>query len=367
MVTKLENSKCDKTQLVTKFKFKTKHNLWKTQIEKKKLKLWQNSSCDKTQIVTKFKFKTKLNLWKYWNWRKNSSCDKTQIVTKFKLWEKKSRTQLWQNSDFDKNQELKFLPNSKTQIVTKLKYSNWYKTWNMTNLNLWRQKNKLFWKEQFDTFDSRCVVLRAAFCDSRDVFLGRGVCEATNRKMPNLPVVISRIPCSVFLSHVFTTRALYSQSEKMAIKNICRYEKPRGQSSALQQHERTARQNQADIYRAASLAQFNAGCVLPVPVWSGHNSQQAGWQLCWRQPAVLTTELSSREDCWGLELICCKLPARQPNWQAEPPGGQNWHSSQKILTHNSGSEEYILNCIISCGIKLGKARILREKNLTIFF
>ena len=26
-----------------------------------------------------------------------------------------------------------------------------------------------FWKEQFDTFDNRCDVLRAAFCDSRDV------------------------------------------------------------------------------------------------------------------------------------------------------------------------------------------------------
>ena len=28
-----------------------------------------------------------------------------------------------------------------------------------------------FWKEQFDTFDNQCDVLRAAFCDSRDVSL----------------------------------------------------------------------------------------------------------------------------------------------------------------------------------------------------
>ena len=30
-----------------------------------------------------------------------------------------------------------------------------------------------FWGEQFDTFDNRCDVLRAAFCNSRDVFLER--------------------------------------------------------------------------------------------------------------------------------------------------------------------------------------------------
>ena len=27
-----------------------------------------------------------------------------------------------------------------------------------------------FWKEQFDTFDNRCNVLRAAFCNSREAF-----------------------------------------------------------------------------------------------------------------------------------------------------------------------------------------------------
>ena len=30
---------------------------------------------------------------------------------------------------------------------------------------------RYFWKEQFDTFDNRCDVLRAAFCDSRNVLL----------------------------------------------------------------------------------------------------------------------------------------------------------------------------------------------------
>ena len=28
----------------------------------------------------------------------------------------------------------------------------------------------VLWKELFDTFDNRCDVLRAAFCDSRNVF-----------------------------------------------------------------------------------------------------------------------------------------------------------------------------------------------------
>ena len=30
--------------------------------------------------------------------------------------------------------------------------------------------SQYFRKEHFDTFDNRCYVLRAAFCDSRDVF-----------------------------------------------------------------------------------------------------------------------------------------------------------------------------------------------------
>ena len=84
IVIKFKNSKCDKTQLVTK------------------LKLGQNSNCD----------------------RQNSSCDKTQIVTKLKFWEK-SKTQIWQNSDCDKTWELKLWQNSQTQIVTKLKNWNW--------------------------------------------------------------------------------------------------------------------------------------------------------------------------------------------------------------------------------------------------
>ena len=30
--------------------------------------------------------------------------------------------------------------------------------------------SQYFWKEQLDTFDNQCDVLRAAFCDSRDVY-----------------------------------------------------------------------------------------------------------------------------------------------------------------------------------------------------
>ena len=78
IVTKVKNSNCAKTPIVTKLK---------------KLKLWQNS---KTQIVTKLK---------------GSNCDKTQ---KQKLWQiLKTRC--------DKTQKLKLWQNSKTQILTKLK------------------------------------------------------------------------------------------------------------------------------------------------------------------------------------------------------------------------------------------------------
>ena len=94
------NSKCDKTQIVTKLKNsnfdkkKSKHILWQTIIQivsrtqivikpsvmkfkisigdkTQKLKLWQIS---KKKIMTKLK-KTKIV-------RKNSNCDKTQIVNK---------------------------------------------------------------------------------------------------------------------------------------------------------------------------------------------------------------------------------------------------------------------------------------------
>ena len=36
--------------------------------------------------------------------------------------------------------------------------------------------SKFFWKELFDTFDNICDVLRAAFCNSRDVFICATIC-----------------------------------------------------------------------------------------------------------------------------------------------------------------------------------------------
>ena len=82
----------------------------------------------KTQIVMKLKKsngdKTQLKLWQN---TKNSNCDKTQIVTKLKIERKKISTQnvkrfkLWQNL--------------RTQILTKLKNSNYDKT---QKLKLWQ-------------------------------------------------------------------------------------------------------------------------------------------------------------------------------------------------------------------------------------
>ena len=127
-MTKLKNSKCDKTQLVTKLKLRQNWNCDKTQIEK--LKLWQNSNCDKTQIGTKLK------LWQNWN------CDKTQIVREKIKNLNVTKPTLWQNS--------------RTQIVTKLKKGLLVKT---------------FWH-----LDSRWDDLWAAFCDSRDV-LYESICN----------------------------------------------------------------------------------------------------------------------------------------------------------------------------------------------
>ena len=89
MVTKLKNSKCDKTQLATK------------------LKLWQNSNCDKTQVVTSLKL-----------WEKNQKlkCDKTWIVTKLENLNydnsktnvtKLQKLKLGQNLEYDKSQFMK--------------------------------------------------------------------------------------------------------------------------------------------------------------------------------------------------------------------------------------------------------------------
>ena len=38
--------------------------------------------------------------------------------------------------------------------------------------NIKKKLSPYFWKEQFDTFDNQCDVLRAAFCDSHNVSMG---------------------------------------------------------------------------------------------------------------------------------------------------------------------------------------------------
>ena len=39
----------------------------------------------------------------------------------------------------------------------------------VTTIEIKKLLSQYFWKEKFDIFDNRCDVLRAAFCDSRDV------------------------------------------------------------------------------------------------------------------------------------------------------------------------------------------------------
>ena len=102
---KTQNSKCDKTQIVTISRIQI---MIKTQTQKlklhQKLKLWWNSNFDEIHKLKLWEKKlkklivTKLN---------NSNCDKTKIVTKLKL---------WQNSNCDKTQNVKKKP-SKTQNV----------------------------------------------------------------------------------------------------------------------------------------------------------------------------------------------------------------------------------------------------------
>ena len=82
-MTKLKNSNydqtknCDKTQIVTKFKF------------------WQDSNCDKTQ---------KLKIWQLTLWQlNNSNCDKTQNSNR----DKNQELKLWQNLNYDKSQFMK--------------------------------------------------------------------------------------------------------------------------------------------------------------------------------------------------------------------------------------------------------------------
>ena len=72
-VTKLKNSKCDKTQILKIRRFKMWQNSNTQNFTKFKLKVWKNSvnskfknsKCDKTQ---------KLKMWQKF---KNSKCDKT--------------------------------------------------------------------------------------------------------------------------------------------------------------------------------------------------------------------------------------------------------------------------------------------------
>ena len=82
---------------------------------------------------------------------KNSNCYKTQNL------------KMWQNSNCDKIQK-KF---------------NFYKTWIVTNLNLWKEKKTLnsllvrtFWH-----LDNWWEVLWAAFCDSRYGWTWKGLSE----------------------------------------------------------------------------------------------------------------------------------------------------------------------------------------------
>ena len=100
--------------------------------------------------------------------------------------------------------KLKLWQNQNTQIVTKLKNSNcdqtknsnWNKTSNIRNLNWWRKKTlkcssvRTFWH-----IDNRWGVLRAAFCDSRDVLL---IAENRSHVSQLLPLLLPYI-LSVFI------------------------------------------------------------------------------------------------------------------------------------------------------------------------
>ena len=103
-----------------------------------KLKNWNcdNSKTQMTTKLTKNQIVTKLKL------RQNSNRDKIQIVTKVKLWQisimkkkKKIKLKMWQNWNSDETQKLKWLPNTKTQFVLKLKNSYCDKT---QKLKLWQ-------------------------------------------------------------------------------------------------------------------------------------------------------------------------------------------------------------------------------------
>ena len=100
-----------------------------------RLKLWQESNFEKNQNVTKLKK------------RRKNQCDKNQIVSTKKEEEKINVT------------KIKFWQNLKTQIMTKLK-----------NVNCERKKLqqgllvRTFWH-----LDNGCDVLWVVFCNSHDV------------------------------------------------------------------------------------------------------------------------------------------------------------------------------------------------------
>ena len=134
-MTKLKNTKCDKTQNC---------KLWKTQIHKFVTKL-RNLNCEKTkktQIVTKLK---KANCdqtlaHKLWLKYKKMTKLQTQILTKVKS----SNGKKLKKNNFYKTQQLKLWQNSKTPIVMKLKK---FHCDNTQKLKLW-QKGDSIWKHQ---------------------------------------------------------------------------------------------------------------------------------------------------------------------------------------------------------------------------
>ena len=133
MVTKLQNSKCDNNQIVTKLELR----LWQTQ----KLKLWLNSKTQigsKTQIVMKFNNSN-------WDETKKLKCwqnSQTQIVTKLKKSNCESKLKMWREKNLKtQNVTTPIVTNSKTQIKTRLKKTQIVTMLRNSNCDkLWRKK-----------------------------------------------------------------------------------------------------------------------------------------------------------------------------------------------------------------------------------
>ena len=109
----------------------------KTQTVKKTTKMLQNSNCDKTQIVTKLK------LWQdsKTGMLQNSNWDKTQKLN----CEKTQKLNMWQNSKTKKGTKLKLGQNSKTQILTIVEL------WKKFVYEKREKKVRVFKSEHFDT------------------------------------------------------------------------------------------------------------------------------------------------------------------------------------------------------------------------